>query len=168
MIKQPRSNVTKRVGLIILIALSFIGCIIMLLSILFAFLVYDPIDYVIAKSIPVYPNAREYEVTSSSAFPGGTPAATVRFYTDDPVQTTSDFYRTELSKGWLRWTISKDTSERDIVSPDIKHHELVLKSSLPFIKTTIHVNRGERDIPKGDPGEKAVTIFVRTIHPADP
>lgn len=58
-------------------------------------------DYVVAKSIPIYPHASNYKAYGSSGFPDGSPVGGVNFETMDRAETVMNFYETELPKrGW--------------------------------------------------------------------
>lgn len=78
-----------------------------LLSFIASFLFYfmfgagNITDYVVVKSIPVYPNSNDVRVYASSGFPDGSPSGDITFDTNDSTEAVLNFYKQELSKrGW--------------------------------------------------------------------
>lgn len=61
----------------------------------------DPIDYLVARTIPKYPNATEWKVEATSGFPDGRPGADISFYTGDNYDSILAFYSPRLkAQGW--------------------------------------------------------------------
>lgn len=61
----------------------------------------DISDFVVAKTIPRYPNSSSWSVTASSGFPDGSPGGDIYFETADNAQSVANFYEDILPKqGW--------------------------------------------------------------------
>lgn len=90
-------------GFKIVLAIIFIPLIlIILLGGLLAFLLSSPKDYLVAKTIPIYPQSTYIKVSSKSAFPDSPePSADIQFYTDANQNQLLNFYGSKLkSQGW--------------------------------------------------------------------
>ncbi len=61
----------------------------------------DPIDYFVAKTVPIYPQSSNVKVSASSGFPDGAPGATIELYTNSTQDQLLYFYSSKLkSQGW--------------------------------------------------------------------
>lgn len=82
--------------------------VILLLYILIVFLIgliyldfSDPIDYIVAKTVPIYPQSHNVKVSASNGFPDGAPGATIELYTNSTQDQLLNFYSSKLtSQGW--------------------------------------------------------------------
>ena len=97
-VKIPEKNKEKH---FILSILFFLIGFFVSLSFIISFVAGDIPDYIVARSIPRYPNASRWKASANSGFPDGRPSGTVNFLTNDIPQSVYDFYQTELPKsGW--------------------------------------------------------------------
>lgn len=61
----------------------------------------NPIDYFVAKTIPIYPQSHNVKVSASNGFPDGAPGATIELYTNSTQDQLLNFYSSKLtSRGW--------------------------------------------------------------------
>lgn len=75
----------------------FIVVLIGLVSLAFS----DPIDYFVAKTVPIYPQSQNVKVSASNGFPDGAPGSTIEFYTNSTQDQLLNFYSSKLkSQSW--------------------------------------------------------------------
>lgn len=72
------------------------------------FWLLDIPDYVVVKSIPIYPNVFTWRITSFNGFPTGSTGGYLNFETEDSTESVLKFYETELGK--LGWELNESLS----------------------------------------------------------
>lgn len=83
------------------IATYLIGAVIGFILLVVPTFLTNSLDYIVALSMPTYPNKSYFGVDSSTSFLGGTPYGHMKFRTDDNPIAVYDFYEEKLlADGW--------------------------------------------------------------------
>lgn len=67
--------------------------------------------YIIAKTVPKYPNSTSWNVSAGTGWPDSSPSSEILFKTNDKAQSVVSFYRQELPKeGWVEESYADEVS----------------------------------------------------------
>lgn len=71
-------------------------------------------DYIVVKSIPIYPNVSTWRINSFNGFPTGATGGYLNFETEDSTESVLRFYETELGK--LGWELNQSLIDESFYS----------------------------------------------------
>ncbi|HLL60299.1 MAG TPA: hypothetical protein VK338_01150, partial [Candidatus Nitrosocosmicus sp.] len=76
-------------------------------------------DHTLAESIPRYPNATNYRISSGSGFPDGVPSTEIYFQTNDSDDVVINWYISTLKKqGWK--VVNRNDRKNDLKEANVE------------------------------------------------